>query len=188
METEGVEPPDVILPQTSRRQRHPKPRYELRDALRWLLRPFELAPRKGDAAESRVVYRRPAQLPDTSRYRARRRVRRLRLRRRLIAILWGKRLGYTFAIMVSLGLLIFWAKLAVVYNIPNYLQVGTLSQANAYLVMKSWWFGPTSFNLAAYQVTNPLNPLQSLATELSRYQDVVTNPQEILYVFVKRTL
>lgn len=173
----------------SRRAAHPKPRYTLMDAGRWLLRPFELAPRVRDDTQSEAVrthYRTPQQVRKVSRYGARRRARRLRQMRKLRTILWTKRIGYTLMAVVALSLVAFWAKLAVVYGLPTYLRVGSLADAQAYLVWKDWWFGPTSFNLADYTGIDPVNPLQSLAMQLSAYKDIVTNPQEILFIFTNK--
>jgi len=170
----------------TRRKRHPKPRFRPRDVWQWFARPFELAPRSATSRE-RESYVKPAQLPYTSRFRARRRAKRLRLRRRLLGILWSKRIGYTLMICVGVLLLLFWAKLAVIYHLPSYMHVNALAQAKLYVVWKSWWFGPTSFDLADYPNVDPLNSLQSLTQQLGHYQDIVTNPQEILFVIAGET-
>ncbi len=128
---------------------------------------------------------RPHQMPKTSRYRTRRRRLRLRLRRKLQWIKYSKRIGYTL-LGVTLTLCVaFWAKFAIVYHVPSFMQTGRLQGAVAYLVYKSWWFGPPRFDLAQYTNINPENPLQSLVLQLQRYQDIVTNPSEILYVWTR---
>ncbi len=126
---------------------------------------------------------RPYQIPKTSRYRMRRRHLRLRLRRRLQWIKYSKRIGYTLLGVIVVLCITFWAKFAIVYHVPAFMQTGRLQGAIAYLVYKSWWFGPPRFDLAQYTNINPDNPLQSLIVQLQRYQDIVTNPSEILYVW-----
>lgn len=125
----------------------------------------------------------PRQLPKTSRYRMRRRRLRLRLRRKLQWIKHSKRIGFTFLSVILALCIAFWAKFAIVYHVPVFMQTGRLQGAVAYLVYKSWWFGPPRFDLALYTNIDPENPLQSLALQLQRYQDIVTNPSEILYVW-----
>ncbi|MCY0875472.1 MAG: hypothetical protein OWT28_04280 [Firmicutes bacterium] len=174
----------------SRRVAHPKPRYRPVDVAKWLMRPFELAPRSRPGVEviEKAVrrYRTPAEWRKSSRFGARRRARRLRYRRKLRTILWTKRISYTLVAVILILLVAFWAKLAVVYGLPTYVRIGNLAHARAYLVWKSWWFGPTSFNLADYTGVDPLNPIQSLALQLSEYKDIVTNPQEVLFIFTNK--
>lgn len=90
-------------------------------------------------------------------------------------------------IVMSVAMLLFWAKFAIVYHLPPYLQQGPLQGAQAYVVFKSWWFGPPSFDLADYPNVNLTNPIHSLAMQLEKYQDIVTNPREIVLVIVRNT-
>lgn len=170
-------------PLGSRRIRHPKEPIRLRDVMRKLLSPFEPAPRFQRAHGERAVHM-PSELPNTSRFRARRRTLRLRRARRLRVEKWTKRTLASVAVLVVLISVLFWAKFAIVYHVPSYLQQGRLAGVHGYVVFKSWWFGPPSFNLSDYDgMIDPANPISSLALELERYQDIVTNPAEILFTW-----
>lgn len=81
--------------------------------------------------------------------------------------------------VVLLAALVFWAKFAVVYNIPPYVRHGVLMHAHAYVVLKSWWFGPPAFNLGQYPV-DANAPWHSLSTDLGRYRGIVADRSEIV--------
>ena len=168
---------------TPRRTRHRRPPISLSRIIEYMFGSFRLKKPLQQAKKHSVM--RPSQLAKTSRYRLRRRQRRLRLRRKLILIKYTKRVAYTFVSILLTLFIVFWAKFAIVYHVPSYMQTGQLQDAAAYLVYKSWWFGPPQFNLAAYTNIDPQNPIQSLALQLQRYQDIITNHQEILYVWLR---
>ena len=134
--------------------------------------------------------RKPSEIEPTSRNRLRRRKRRLRLRRHLRMVKITKRITYTTLIVCAVVVVTFWAKFAIVYHVPSFMQTGKLQSASAYLVVKSWWFGPTFIDLNPY-VQGSLSsgnlaietPIQSLVGQLGNYQDIVTNHKEILFVW-----
>ena len=162
-----------------RRSRHPKERLRPIHVVLWLLSPLHLRLRE-PSMWPRNRYARPSDIPPTSRNRQRRRAKRLRLRRRLKVrrAMWLTGIGAV--VVVFLAALVFWAKFAVVYNIPVFVRNGALIHAHAYIVFKSWWFGPPEFNLGHYPVDENA-PWSSLATELGRYRGIVTNPSEVVF-------
>ncbi len=166
-----------------RRVAHPKERITIMWLIRKALSPLQPAPRPGRKALP--AHRQPEQIATTTRYGVRRRAKRLRMLRRLRIIKVAKRAGYSCLATIIVILLLFWAKFAVVYNIPADLQTGVLQHAQGYLVFKSWWFGPPEFNLDKYTNINPLNPQASLAADLQNYQDIITNPGEIVWVWAR---
>ena len=165
----------------SRQTRHPKERLRPIHIVHWLLSPLHVRLRE-PSMWPRNRYARPADIPPTSRNRQRRRAKRLRLRSMLRTRRIMKRLGVGATVLIFLAALTFWAKFAVVYDIPPFLRHGVLIQARDYVVLKSWWFGPPLFNLNQYPV-DPSAPLRSLVTQLGRYQGIVTDPSEILFVW-----
>lgn len=86
-------------------------------------------------------------------------------------------------------LIAFWAKFAVVYDIPSYAQRGPLVAVQRYVAVKPWWFGPPVFDLSNSGATPQQSfyanhPYQYLLHTLGRYQSVVTSPQ---FIWVQRS-
>ena len=169
----------------SRRVTHPKEKITLRQLLKWAFGP--LASPNPDRGLRIQPFRTPKEWTNNSRYGARRRAKRIRLRNRLLAIKYSKRLGMGLTVLLLAGLLSFWAKFAFVYDLPSFIRVGSLQNVQAYVVYKSWWFGPPSFDLGAYHNLAPDNPELSLILQLDHYRDIITNPNEIVLVFTKNT-
>jgi len=113
------------------------------------------------------------------------RVRRLRLFRGIrTAKFWSQ--FTTF--MMGLLLVTFWAKFAVVYNIPDYAKRGPLVGVQAYVAVKPWWFGPPMFDVEGYawppeQGLSLEDPYQYLLQSLGRYQGVLLQP---VFVWIQR--
>ena len=110
------------------------------------------------------------------------RVRRIRFWRTIrTARFWGR---VSFGAVVLIGI-IFWSKFAFVYNIPAYAQKGALENVQAYITVKTWWFGPPVFNLEQYVSQDTLNlqslddPYSYLLLQLGRYDSVVLQPSMI---------
>ncbi|MHB1629246.1 MAG: hypothetical protein ACYCVB_12885 [Bacilli bacterium] len=164
-----------------RRVAHPKERITAIWLIRKAVSPLQPAPRPN--RKLLPVHRQPEQIASTTRYGARRRTKRLRMALRLRIIKIAKRVGYSTLTATLAILLTFWAKFAVVYNIPTDLQTGALQHVQEYIVFKSWWFGPPEFNLSGYPNINPLSPRASLATDLQNYRDIITNPNEIVWTW-----
>lgn len=166
------------VPRSVRHAKRPRP---IRDGFRRLGEALQPAPRPGRVRRKRPL--RPRELTRTSRSRIRRRERRIRfcrMRRIRRAVL---RTFYFAVTSFALVLLVFWAKFAIVYGVPVFLDQGSLSGASAYVVLKSWWFGPPLFNLSEFVVPGALNQAHALANQLGRYAEIVTNPGEIVYVW-----
>jgi hypothetical protein len=91
------------------------------------------------------------------------------------------------AFVICLLLVSFWAKFALVYNVPTYAQKGVLSQVDAYITVKPWWFGPPVFDLSTYRVSADemadLNPYDMLMEQLGKYSAILSQPQ---FVWVAR--
>ena len=166
-----------------RSRRHARTPLRAVDIVNWLLAPLHVAPLEASMLP-RHRYARPRELPETSRSRRRRRAVRLRLARRIRFVRALRRAVWSGAAGAALLDVAFWAKFAVVYNVPNYAQTGPLQGAAGYVVFKTWWFGPPSFDLADYAV-NASQPLASLETQLERYQGIVTNPGEIVWIWYR---
>ena len=164
-----------------RRVTHPRERITVIWLIRKAVSPLQPAPRPNRKLSP--VHRQPEQIASATRYGARRRAKRLRMAFRLRIIKIAKRVGYSTLTAILAILLTFWAKFAVVYNIPTDLQTGALQHVQEYVVFKSWWFGPPEFNLSEYPNINPLNPRASLATDLQNYRDIITNPNEIVWTW-----
>lgn len=168
-------------PIPTRRTRYPKERLRPIHIWYWLLSPLHIRLRE-PSMWPRNRYAHPADIPPTSRNRQRRRAKRLRLRRRLRVRRMARRVGIGAGALIFFIALVFWAKFAVVYNVPSFLRHGVLAHAYAYMVFKSWWFGPPIFNLDQYTL-DPTAPLTSLVTQLGRYEGIVTHPSEILFTW-----
>ncbi len=168
-----------------RRVIHPREKLTLIQLIKWALGP--LKPAKPVYESQQKLFRTPDEWPQNSRYGAKRRAKRIRLRKRLLTIKYSKRIGAAITGIVIVGTLVFWAKFAVVYDIPSYVQVGSFQNVEAYVVYKSWWFGPPSFNLSDFSNLDPTNPELSLILQLDHYRDIITNPNEIVYVMTKNT-
>lgn len=85
---------------------------------------------------------------------------------------------------VCVAFLVFWAKFAVVYNIPPTLQKGHLYGMQAYLAEKSWWFGPLAFDLSSYTrqldpTVATVDPMTGLLESLGQYQTILESPKYI---------
>jgi hypothetical protein len=162
--------------------RHPREPLRAIHVISWLLSPLQLKVLQQPAL-SRRGFTRPRDLPETSRSRRKRRARRLRALRLARLALFCRRAAWTLGILAALTLIGFWAKFAVVYGLPDFLKTGPLAHARAYVVFKSWWFGPPSFNLQDYAQTGTGGSLAALEEGLQRYQDIVGDPGEIVYVW-----
>lgn len=114
-----------------------------------------------------------------------RRVARIRMWRAVQSLqFWAK----TLVIFVFLACIAFWAKFAVVYNIPAYAERGLLYGISAYVSEKSWWFGPLAFNIGSYSasadpVTITVDPVTGLVGSLGQYQTILVDPH---FVWVRR--
>jgi len=168
-----------------RRIVYKRPKTTLFSIVKWLLNPLKPATPPSNLKQKQ--FRSSKEWPLNSRYGAKRRAKRIRLRNQLLTIKYSKRIGVTIFGIIMVGMLAFWAKFALVYNLPAYVQVGSLQNVQAYVVYKSWWFGPPSFNLSDYHNIDPDNPELSLIIQLDRYRDIITNSNEIIYVFPKNT-
>lgn len=113
--------------------------------------------------------------------RRRARVRRLKTLRALVSLeFWTRAL-----IVVVIGICFaFWAKFALVYNVPPDLRLNNLGSISAYVTLKPWWFGPPVFDLDNIAATNEqpyLTTTNALIQGLGRYVAVVENP---VYIWV----
>jgi hypothetical protein len=103
-----------------------------------------------------------------------RRIRRLRAMRSLR--FWA-RAGIWIMMLAAVA---FWARLAVVYDIPPALQDGPLARVRAYVTVKPWWFGPPAFDLGqtldAYGPGLTIPPRDAVEAALGRYRAVFTQP------------
>jgi hypothetical protein len=115
------------------------------------------------------------------RRREKRKQSRSRRLRALIGIRFWTRTAIGFVILLCL---VFWAKFAVVYDIPQDLSMTGLSGVSAYVTEKPWWFGPPAFDLHQTEETRLqpyLTPEDALLQGLGRYSAVVLQPT---YVWV----
>ncbi|RIV20125.1 hypothetical protein D2Q93_12050 [Alicyclobacillaceae bacterium I2511] len=112
------------------------------------------------------------------RQRRRARIRRIRVLRLLLSMRFWMRTATTFAVLIGVA---FWAKFALVYNIPSYVQQGSLVGVVAYVTVKPWWFGPPVFDLDAYTMGTSAgvgtDDYGYLLLRLDRYQSIVTHPE-----------
>ncbi|MCI0183305.1 MAG: hypothetical protein OWR52_10995 [Acidibacillus sp.] len=168
----------------SRRMAHKKPRLTFMWVIAYLLSPLAPSPKVVEYFHANAV-KAPRQREYLGRSSSVRRGRRLRKLRWLRFVRGMRRAVYMTVFLMIVVTVSFWAKCAVVYDVPAYMQVGQLTHAQAYVVYKPWWFGPPLFNLAKYPVLNPMNPEQSLAMQLQQYSEIVDNPT-ILYVVVPK--
>lgn len=114
----------------------------------------------------------------------RRQKRRQSRSRRLRALIGIKFWTRTAVGLVILLCLVFWAKFAVVYDIPQNLTPSGLSSVSAYVTVKPWWFGPPAFDLLQTEETRNqpyLTPEEALLQGLGPYDAVVLQPT---YVWV----
>jgi hypothetical protein len=112
-------------------------------------------------------------------------MRRVRLLRALRTLRFWTRAGMWLAGLAAVS---FWAKFAVVYDIPPVLQQGPLTQVEAYVTVKPWWFGPPAFDLGAVlkalgPAAHGVPPMVVVLDQLGRYQAVLREPR---FVWVKR--
>ncbi len=166
-----------------RRMAHPKPRLTLGWLLAYLLSPLQPAPKLVDSIQTKSI-KGPRERRYVGRRSSQRRRKRLRKLHWLRFVRVVKRTIYTLVFLCIAMTVAFWAKFAIVYHVPHYLQVGQLSNVQTYVAYKSWWFGPPMFNLAKYPLIDPTNPEQSLMMHLQQYKNIVTNPT-VVYVFLK---
>lgn len=75
----------------------------------------------------------------------------------------------------------FWARFALIYHLPPYLQQGTLLHVSAYVALKPWWFGPSVFNLAQYTPQPSSDSVQGLAAALGNYRDIIVRLANIVF-------
>ncbi|GMA50775.1 hypothetical protein GCM10025857_21320 [Alicyclobacillus contaminans] len=80
-------------------------------------------------------------------------------------------------------LLVFWAKFAFVYHIPEYAEQGPLVHAEWYITVKPWWFGPPVFDLASYAPNADdqglTHPYAYLLNQLGKYAAILEAPQPV---------
>lgn len=104
------------------------------------------------------------------------RVRRLKAVRAVLGLRFWTRA--TVGLVIALAL-VFWAKFALVYDIPQDLAVPQLQNVAAYITTKPWWFGPPVFDLANIEQTQErpyMTDVDALIEGLGRYQHVVLSP------------
>lgn len=104
------------------------------------------------------------------------RVRRLKALRALIGLrFWTRATTFLFiALCVA-----FWAKFAVVYDIPRNIGYPSLVSVSAYVTAKPWWFGPPAFDLESTAESNAapyLSTTDAINEGLGRYVEVVSQP------------
>lgn len=106
------------------------------------------------------------------------RVRRIRVLKAVRSIRFWIRFTTFVAGFLTLA---FWARFAVVYDIPPYAERGALADVDMYITVKPWWFGPPLFDLGKYAVSSTKSlspqPYQVLLDELGKYAAVVESPQ-----------
>jgi len=107
------------------------------------------------------------------------RIRQIRVMRAARTARFWSRVGLVAATMLSLA---FWAKFAIVYDIPTYAQHGALGGGvQAYVTVKPWWFGPPAFDLANYNADDSIaeigDPYAYMLLRIGRYDAVVLDPQ-----------
>lgn len=115
------------------------------------------------------------------RNRRRTRARRLRKLRALVGLRFWARACVVVVIALSVA---FWAKFALVYNIPTDIQINNSARVSAYVTLKPWWFGPPAFDLAGIAAVNVqpyLTPENAVLNGLGRYAGVVKSP---VYIWV----
>lgn len=119
------------------------------------------------------------------RRRRRARIRRVRTWRTIYTTRFWTRVLIFLVICLAIT---FWTKFAYVYDIPAVAQAG-LGHIQSYVTVKSWWFGPTVFDLGKYQ-SYPIpdyaapNPYAILLDNLGQYKTVVQVPH---FIFVQRS-
>lgn len=117
----------------------------------------------------------------------RRRQKRRQARSRRLRAVLGFRFWTRAAIAVFLLLCtVFWARFALVYDIPGNVTLTNLSNMTAYVTVKPWWFGPPAFDLAQTQAAHTapyLSAKDALLEGLGRYRAVVLQPS---YVWVMK--
>ncbi|KYP80759.1 hypothetical protein [Ferroacidibacillus organovorans] len=170
-------------PLLSRKEAHPKERITPLFILKWLVSPLQPAPRNKTQKNTRKTFATPRQKKKSSRSGARRRKRRLRIRRALRFKKYAVRTSATVTLILIIAIVSFWAKFAVVTQIPDVLRQGVLLHARAYIVLKSWWFGPPYFSLSTYLNESGGNSIANLEQQLGMYVEIIKNPNEILWVF-----
>ncbi|KUO96553.1 hypothetical protein [Ferroacidibacillus organovorans] len=177
-----IEDPDSHL-RRSRKEAHPKERITPLFILKWLFSPLQPAPRNKVQNKLRKSFATPRQKKKASRSGARRRKRRLRIRRLLLFKKYLIQTSVTITLIVVIAVVSFWAKFAVVTHIPEFFRQGILLHARAYIVLKSWWFGPPYFSLSAYLSGTGGDTMSNLEQQLGIYAEIVRNPNEILWIF-----
>ncbi|MCL6547437.1 MAG: hypothetical protein K6T30_00835 [Alicyclobacillus sp.] len=107
------------------------------------------------------------------------RVRRVRTLRALRTARFWVRAGVALSALVCVA---FWAKFALVYDIPSYAAQGPLAGVRAYVTVKPWWFGPPVFDLATYgtlpgDTFRATDPYAVMLAKLGHYDTVVISPR-----------
>ena len=114
--------------------------------------------------------------------RRRARLRRIRMLRAVRSLTFWSRSALGLAALMAMA---FWARFAVVFDIPPSLQTGPLSRVRAYVVVKPWWFGPPAFDIAQTVREDGGNTTVPSFTRVADapgpYQDVWSDPN-ILWV------
>lgn len=83
--------------------------------------------------------------------------------------------------------IVFWAKFALVYNIPDFVKTSPVADgAYAYICYKSWTFGPPMFSLKDNLSTAGKQDLNGLNTSLGDYKEIVEKPIWVVYRFKKQ--
>ncbi|AEJ45164.1 hypothetical protein [Alicyclobacillus acidocaldarius] len=110
--------------------------------------------------------------------RRRRRMRRVRAWRAIRSLrFWARALA---ALAVAL-MLVFWARFAYVYDIPDYAAAYLPPRVTAYITVKSWWFGPPVIDVGAYEPDldslTVSNPYDVLLQNMGFYATVLSHPR-----------
>lgn len=120
--------------------------------------------------------------------RRRARLRRLRMVKSLRSLEFWSRAGVVFIAAVCVA---FWARFAVVYDIPSYASHALPAHVLAYVTVKPWWFGPPAFDIGQYGTVSPDiasatigDPYRYLILHMGKYEAVLDHPK---FVWILRS-
>jgi hypothetical protein len=145
--------------------------------------PLQERPYRNRRSYQKALQRRKRQM----RKRRQARIRRIRMIRTLRSARFWSKSGIAALVFF---LVAFWAKFAMVYDIPDYAKRGALANVKLYVTVKPWWFGPPLFDLARYGPTWDTgdmyheDPYLFLKASLGPYHAVLDDP---IFVWVLRT-
>lgn len=108
-----------------------------------------------------------------------RRQKRARRLRALMGVRFWMRATIVIAILLCM---VFWAKFALVYDIPEDIHTPGLTNVAAYVTVKPWWFGPPVFDLGqtvAERQRPYLSAEDALLQGLGRYSGIVLEPEYV---------